>query len=267
MVRKMVIIAGSVTLLSLFFFGRDAASYVGTSIGWMKDSVKDSVPVEFEIDRARKMVKNLLPDIRKAMHVIAKEEVEVERLERQIAKADGKLAREKTEIVRLRDDLASPRDGYTYTGRFYTVSQVRNELANRFERYKTNDATLASLREIYQARTRSLDAARQKLENMLAAKRQLEVDVENLESRLKMVEVAQTSSEINLDDSRLGRCKELITELRTRLDVAERIVNAEGQYRGEIILEEPDTANIVEQITEYFEELPAQQELAADLTR
>src|SRR5690606_39815140 len=67
-------------------------SYLGTSWGRMKSSVKDSVPVEFEIERARKMVKDLLPDIRHNMHVIAKEEVEVARLERQIADAEEKLA-------------------------------------------------------------------------------------------------------------------------------------------------------------------------------
>ena len=127
---------------------------------------------------------------------------------------------------------------FYYSGRRYTPKQVKQDLANRFERYKTNDATVQSLKEIHMARTRGLEAARQKLENMLAVKQQLEVDVENLESRLKMVEVAQTSSEINLDDSRLGRCKDLITDLRTRLDVAERIVSTEGQYHGEIVLED-----------------------------
>jgi chromosome segregation ATPase len=269
MVKKVLLIGGGAALVSVFLFGRDAASYVGTSIGWVKSSVKDSVPVEFEIDRARKMVKDLLPDIRKNMHVIAKEEVEVERLERQIAKSATGLDQEKQNIMRLRSDLESPHDFYTYNGRRFTVTQVKLDLANRFERYKTNDATLESLREIHFARTNSLAAARQKLQGMLAAKRQLEVDVENLEARLKMVEVAQTSSEINVDDSRLGRAKELITDLRTRLDVAERIVNAEGHYRGEIPMDDPKTENIVDQITEYFEVEPAavEEELAVDLTR
>ena len=97
----------------------------------------------------------------------------------------------------------------------------------------------------------------------------MEVDVENLEARLKMVEVAQTSSEINVDDSRLGRVKELITDLRTRLDVAERIVNAEGHYRGEIPMDDAKTENIVDEITEYFEigSDVGEEEFAVDLTR
>jgi phage shock protein A len=131
---------------------------------------------------------------------------------------------------------------------------VKLDLANRFERYKTHDATLASLREIQSARRRSLDAARQKLENMLVARRQLEVDVENLEAQFKMVQVAQTMSEHNIDDSQLGRVKELIGDIRTRLTVAERLAST-PVVDGEIPVSTPesDTQNIVDQVTEYFD--------------
>ncbi|MFP6692926.1 MAG: hypothetical protein VB875_07905 [Pirellulales bacterium] len=268
MVKKILIVVGGVTVLTVFLFGRDAASYVGTSVGWVKDSVKDSVPIEFELDRARKMVKDLVPDIRKNMHVIAKEEVEVNKLKKQIAKADEELTEGKQDIVRLRNDLALPRVQYTYNGRSYTVQQVKLDLANRFERYKTGDATLESLREICAARKRSLASARQKLDQMLAAKRQLEVDVANLEARLKMVEVAQASSEINVDDSRLARAKDLISDLRTRLDVAATIVAAEGQYTGEIDLDGPKAENIVDQVTEYFDDVrPSDEQLVSDVER
>src|SRR3954453_21229336 len=102
MIRKTVIGIGSLGLLSVLFFGRDAASYVRTSFGWVKDSVKSSVPVEFEIDRARRMVKNLVPDIRKNMHVIAQEEVEIERLDKEIARTDTAMPRDKAEMMRLK---------------------------------------------------------------------------------------------------------------------------------------------------------------------
>jgi chromosome segregation ATPase len=180
MIKKGILAGVAAILLAGFFFGRDACSYMSTSAGWVKDSVKSSVPMEFEIERARTMIKGLVPDIQKNMHVIAKEEVEVERLEKQIAQAETKLNTDRASLLRLKSDLASNQDRYEYGGRAYTVSQVKLDLANRFERYKTGDATLASLREIHDARQKSLDAARQKLEGMLAAKRQLEVDVENL---------------------------------------------------------------------------------------
>ncbi len=252
MLRRGLFSAMGLAMVLFFFFGRDAASYVGTSAGWLKRSVKNSVPVEFEIERARKMVQDLVPDIRKNMHVIAQEEVEVARLEKQIATSEKGLAKDRGDLVRLKNDLSSNPGSFHYAGHTYTENQVKTDLANRLERVKTNDATLASLREIHTARTQGLSAARQKLEGMLVAKRKLEADVENLEARLKMVEVAQTTSEVNIDDSQLGRVKQLITDVRTRLAVAEKMVTAESQYHGEIPLDEPVAENILEQVTEYL---------------
>ncbi len=252
MIKKTLVTVGGLGLLTVLFFGWDAASYVRTSFGWVKDSVKSSVPIEFEIERARRMVKNLIPDIRRNMHVIAQEEVEVERLDKQITQTTAGLEKDRAEMLRLKTDLATAQPVYQYAGRSYTVQQVKVDLANRFERYKTHDATLASLRDIQAARRKSLDAARQKLEGMLVSKRQLEVEVENLEARYKTIEVAQTACDFNIDDSQLGRVKELITDVRTRLNVAERLVNTQGELHEEIPLSAPQSDNIVDQITEYF---------------
>jgi chromosome segregation ATPase len=253
MIKKTLVTAGALTVLALLFFGRDAASYAYTSFGWVKDSVKSQVPVEFEIERARRMVKNLVPDIRRNMHVIAQEEVEIERLDKEIAKTEATMTREKAEIMKLKTDLASAQPVYQYAGRSYPIQQVKIDLANRFERYKTHDATLASLRDILAARRTSLDAARQKLDGMLVAKRNLEVEVENLEAKFKVIQVAQTTSEFNIDDSQLGRVKDLIAEVRTRLSVAERLVNTQTDSNGEIPVAEPPSDNIVDQVTEYFD--------------
>jgi chromosome segregation ATPase len=256
--------AGATVLAVLLFGGREAVSYVRTSAGWVKDSVKNNVPIEFEIERARRMVKDLVPDIRKNVHVIATEEVEVDQLDKKIAGAETRMAKDRTELMKLKDDLATNKSMFRYAGRDYSVDQVKADLANRFERYKTNDATLASLKEMHQARQRSLEGARQKLEGMLAAKRQLEVDVEQLEARLKIVEAAQTTSDYAFDDTQLARVKELVTDLRTRLDVAEKLVNAEGQFRGEIPVSDPAPENIADEVAEYFGGPSKAVELAAD---
>ncbi len=252
MIKKAILAGAGVCLVGLVFFGRDALSYFRTTAGRVQDTVRDSVPLDFEIDRARRMVKELVPDIRKNMHVIAKEEVEVEQLKKQITTTEARMEKERTELVRLKNDLGTGNSVFHYAGRQYTAPQVKADLANRFERFKTTDATLASLKDIEQARVRSLGAAREKLEGMLAAKRKLEVDVEHLEARLKMVEAAQTTSDYVFDDSRLSRVKELITDLRTRLDVAERLTSAEGSFHGEIPLSDTTSENLLDEVTEYL---------------
>ena len=198
------------------------------------------------------MVKDLTPDIRRNMHVIAQEEVEVDRLDHRIADRRQQLDHDKKDLLRLKADAQSAQQSYNYGGRVYTVAEVKTDLANRFERFKTADATLKSLEQIHEAREQSLAAARQKLEAMLASKRQLEVDIENLEAREKMVEVAQTTSNYQFDDSQLGQAKELVGDLRTRLEVSEKMVGAENSLQGEIPVDAPTPANIVDQVTDYF---------------
>ena len=185
MFKKVILIGGGALLLGGILVGTNAKSYVRTSAGYVSEAMQESVPIEFQIDRARGMLDDLIPEIKKNMYVIAKEEVQVKRLEEQIEAAEERLADDKDQLMRLKTDLAKGQDVYQYAGRSYTAGQVKVDLANRFARYKTGDATLASLTEIRHARIRSLDAARQKLEGMLAAKQQLEVEVENLDARLQ----------------------------------------------------------------------------------
>lgn len=258
MLKKSLFVAGGLALLAALFFGRDAVSYVSTSIAKAKQSFKDSVPIDFEIERARKMIEDLRPEIHRNMHLIAKEEAEIERLQNQVTTSEAQLTKSRSELMRLKNDLEGSNTEFVYAGHTYTRSQVTTDLEARFARYKTQDATVANLHKVLAARERGLKAAREKLEGMLAAKRQLEVDVENLEARLKMVEVAQTTSDFNFDDSHLARTKELIGEIQTRIDVAEKLVNSEGYFQDEIPLDnEQESGDVAQEITEYFGSSPA----------
>jgi len=253
MVRKVIITGGAALLLAAIFVGRDAVSYFRTSAGYVKDLVHQSVPVEFQIQRARQMLKDLTPEVQKNMHIIAKEEVEVARLQTQLDTAEGRLAGQRQQLTELTRAVSTGKPTFQFAGRKYTADQVKQDLANRFERYKTGEATLASLQQMHAARQRSLEAAQQKLEGMLTSKRQLQVEIENLEARNQLVAAAQTTSNYNFDDSHLGRLKELISDLRTRLEVDERLVNAEVYFHDEIPLDQPSTEDIVERITKHLE--------------
>lgn len=252
MIKKAILGTAVTLVLALVFVGRDAVSYVRTSLGYVKDSVHETVPIGFQIDRARQMIRDLEPEVRKNMHLIAKEEVEVEKLQKQVNDLEARLTKEEEELKKLHADVKSGKKSFEYGGRKYNAEQVRADMASRFDRLKTGQATLKSLREIHAARSKSMDAARQKLEGMLAARRQLKVDVENLEARMHLIAAAQTTSSYTFDDSQLGRVKELLSDLRTRLDVTERLVGTEATYHDEIPVSEQAPANIVEQIGEYF---------------
>jgi len=252
MIKKALFAVVGLGLVTVLLFGRDAASYVSTTYYRLTNSVKDSVPVEFQIDRARGMVHDLEPEIRRAMHVIAKEEVALEQLNKQIEAAEEKATKDKSEILRLQADLGTNKDRYRYASRTYTPDQVKQDLSRRFVRFKVADETLANLTSMRDARERNLDAAQQKLAAMINARRKLEVDVANLEAKRKLVEVAQASSDYVFDDSQLARAKELINDIRTQLDVAAKLANADVNVEVEIPLDEGETADITDQVAQYF---------------
>jgi chromosome segregation ATPase len=252
MIKKALFTVIALGLTTVVLFGRDATSYVGTTYHRLTSSVKDSVPIEFQIDRARAMVRDLEPEIRRSMHVIAKEEVALEQLNSQIGNSEQKAEKDKGEILRLQADLGQNKDVYHYASRSYSPDQVKQDLSRRFSRFKVTDETLANLTSMRDARERNLDAAQQKLAAMINARRKLEVDVQNLEAKSKLVEVAQASSDYVFDDSQLARAKELITDIRTQLDVAAKLANADVNIEVEIPLDEASPSDITDQVAEYF---------------
>lgn len=251
---KKTLIASAVLLGSgLLLFGTDAFSYLTTTTRRVKSEIKANVPLEFEIDRARTMVAELIPDIQKNMHVIAQEEVDVEELRDQISRAEKNLATERQRILVLRADLDNSSGKFHYAGgHVASGEQVRIELSRRFERFQTAEATMNAKRQMLEAREQSLGAARDKLEGMLASKRDLEVQVQNLEARLKMLQAVQTTSQFQFDDSQLSRCKKVVQELRKRLDVAERILEQDGKLVENLTVDTESVEDIGEQVDRYF---------------
>ncbi|MEX2317494.1 MAG: hypothetical protein WD669_10110 [Pirellulales bacterium] len=252
MIKKVLFLGVGLALASVVLYGTSAKSYLKTGYHRLTNSVNETVPVEFQIDRARQMVRDLEPEIRNSMHVIAKEEVAVEQLKKQVEAAQSQAEKEKGDIMRLQADLGKNKDIYRYASRTYTVGEVKDDLARRFSRFKVSDDTLASMKQMRDAREKNLDAAQQKLAAMINARRKLDIDIQNLEAKRKLVEVAQASSEYVFDDSQLARAKELITDIRTRLDVAAKLANADVNVQTEIALDDATPSDITDQVAEYF---------------
>ena len=231
-----------------------AWSYVRTGVSEASRAVKDSMPIEWELKRARQMIEDLRPEIAKNMQLVAKEEVKVQRLSDEIQAKKNLLSKGRDEIMRLKEDLKSGSVHYVYAGRKYTQEQVRDDLTNRFKQFQVHEATTQTLTQVLAAREKNLDAARRKLDEMLSAKRQLEVEIEDLQARMTMVEVAQTSNPVSIDDSHLSSTRQLLDEIRTRIDMAERLTASEGALSGTIVLDEPSTSDVLQEIADYFGE-------------
>lgn len=254
MLKKMIIGGMLATLLSGLVLGTGLWSYARTAGGWIQQTAKESVPLEWEIKRARQMIADLAPEITDNAKRIAHEKIKVARLESELERTSERLAEAQSDIQRLRSDLEEGDSMFVYSGKTYTSAQVHEDLARRFERYKTRKQTADKLQQMLTARENSLSAAHDRMDAMLSAKRQLEVEIENLQARLAAVRVAQTSSQLALDDSALSRTRELLDEIATRIDVEEEVTQVDAEYFGGIELDASDEGELLDEISSYFDE-------------
>ena len=88
---------------------------------------------------------------------------------------------------------------------------------------------------------------------MQASQRKLRAEIDNLEARNKMVQVAQASSEFEFDNSQLSEARELVNSIHSRVRTDEKLLNAESRPLDRIPLERADEeTDILDRISSYF---------------
>jgi len=252
--RKSMLTKGALAVAAIYFVfgvGRDGFSYLSTASRMLSDKVRSSVPLEFELERARTMISGLIPDVRENMLLIAQEEVSVENARLELAQQEAELVRQRDEMVRLRGQLAPPAEGEQPLPEG-DVEEVKRDLTRRFARFQLVEATVASQKQLLAAREQSLDAGRAKLGNMLDAKRDLEVQVETLQAQLKTKQSQTLTGSIEFDDSQVAKCQKMLSDIRIRLAVADRLFAGQGDIAMMTNDLMPTSDDIGTQIDRYF---------------
>lgn len=255
MIKKGLLGLAVAALLGTFVLGREAVSYVRAGCQNVRNVVKSEVPIEFEIERARSLVEQLVPDIRQCMHVVAEQQVDIEHRQQALTQKENDVAKQKDAILALRADLGSGKSAFVYAKHSYTANDVKRDLASRFERFKAAEEILQADRKILSAREQTLIANRDKLESMMQAKKELEVKLEQLQARIHTVKAAEAVSQLAVDDSNLSHARKLITDLNKQLDVKQKMLDVEGKFVGLIPVETQAPAvptDLDQQIDAYF---------------
>ena len=235
-------------------FGKDVVSYVRSSAKSVQTVVKDSVPIEFELRRARDLLEEIIPEMHANIRLIAQEEVEVAALRGEIAKGQEGLDEERNKVKALRGSLEAHQASYSFGGRRYSHDEVKADLAARFERLREGELVMASRQRLLTAREKSLNAAMQLLEKTRTEKRILENKIEALASQYRLVKAASVGSQIQVDNGKLAQTEKLIAQIKKRLDVAERVLAHESRFVESIPVDTVLEADLVAQVDEYFQE-------------
>ena len=250
----LAILVGGVLLFGSAFF-----SYVRTSAVSVRDTVKETVPVEFELRRAKDMIDAILPELQMQVRLIAQEEVEIAALETEVTETKERLEREQGQLSNLRDEMRTGLVSFEVGGRNWSRSQMTEQLARRFDRFKTGQLALASKERLLEKRSESLAAALSALDSMRHRKAELEHKVEALAAQARIVEASRHTAGIHVDGSELSEADALIGQIETRLAVAKRVLEHEQDvFAIDLESDEINEEQVLADFDQYFESAGSQ---------
>ena len=264
-IKRIVVVTLCVGVVGGLVFGKDMVSYMHSASKSIQRAFTSSVPIEFELQRARDMVEDIIPEMHANIRLIAEEEVEIGNLKNSIEASQEGLDTEKNRIARLKTMLTNNFASYRVNGYEYTRQQVRSDLAKSFDRYKEAEVILESKRRMLASREKSLSAAIQLLEQTRSAKALLEEKIQSLESQHRLVQASAVGSKLKLDDSKLAQTEKLIRQIKKRLDVSERILAHEGKFVQTIPVDTVDEQDLFAEIDEHFSISEDDVKLASDI--
>jgi len=224
MVKKAVVGTALGAGALFLVFGTHAPGYVRTAFHKVKHNVKDAVPLPFDIDRAREEIASLEPAIHDNIEKLARAEVDIVGLDKDIAKLRTNMDTAKKALLTLRESLKTGE--YRLAGHSsvaYTEDEVKLDLARRYDAYNNSKTILEAKESTVKAKQAEMVAFRQQLTTMMAQKKALT-------SKLDQIEATQATNDVQLDGTALARAKETVSELEKKLDVMARKAELEGRY-------------------------------------
>jgi chromosome segregation ATPase len=254
MVKKGLIGAALGAGALFLVFGTHAPNYVKTAVHKVKESAKGAVPFEFDIDRARQEIASLEPAIKDNIEKLARAEVDVKYLDKEIGAIKTNMDAEKKALLTLRQSLDTGE--YRLAGHSsvaYTEDEVKADLLRRKDSWNNSKRILEAHESTLKAKHSEIHAFRKQLETMMAQKKALTSKLDSIEARLRQIEATKAANEFQLDDSALSRAKETVTDLEKRLEVMAAKAEMEGRYveTGVPVLDKP-TRDVVKEIDAEF---------------
>ena len=253
LVKLGTLATGGALLASGLVFGTEMGSYVRSSYHEMRASVKDNIPVEFQLRRARDLLAGVAPELHNNIRLVAEQEVEIANLKTELEQGQNNLVAEKHRIEKVRNCLNTQDPSFEFSGLNYTRPQLTLELSRQFTHYKEAETAISAKTELLSTRERSLAAAMEAMETAKAQKATLEAQIDGLEAQYHLVQASTPAGcETKLDNSRLAQAQQVVGDIRKQLAVAEHVLAHEATFTPAIAIDKVSEKDLLTQVDEHF---------------
>ena len=254
MKKTVIAIVGAVTL-GVVIFGTSLYSYLKTAGHMAEESLKDQIPADVQIEHAKRLIKDeLQPEIDRLKEQIVRSRHDIQKGEIALQERADKLALDRSEMMARSEQLKSEKGTFVIKDVSYTKEQLTEDLEKRFGYFQTAEETFKQEEKVLDAKKRALAEGEKKVAALMDAKKKLELEIEEIQARMKAVEAEEAVQEIAVDDSKFSEVRDLLDELKTDVEVREQIVGEKNVDSSLIPVETEDSkpSNIVDRVDAYL---------------
>ena len=267
MFKKILIGGGIIALVGFVLFGANVIGHVGHGVSWVRGKVAESVPVEYELERARSLIDETAPQIRDCKRVIAEKQVDIRSLTKSVGQLNETHAKNITRLRGFQERLETEQVAFRVGSRNIGRGSMEAAAGRLLTRVQAERGMLKSKSERLTALSHGLKFAQTALDNLLTTRSALESKVELLETKLRQTEAMQAATaNIELDDSTLAKANEILEKCENRLSIAQQLIENEAPYiADDIDLDALENRDVADQIGAWLnsrdtadEEVPTQ---------
>jgi len=214
MFKKLILAAGLLAAGTMLITGTRVGAYGRAMVGWAKNKVVNTVPIEADLMAAKQLLADMDGKIENAVRTVARERVSVRKLDDQYAADEQKLKSSRDAIVALKKDLETNLAAYKPG----EADFHRAKLVNLFASYEMLEAKHKAEQKLLQSRREALLSSELKVENLKQAKTELMGRIEMLDARRKLMEANKVADSVEVDDSEIASLKNLVGDIERKLD-------------------------------------------------
>jgi hypothetical protein len=222
---KKILIGAGILLIGGFVVAKtDLGSYVKTAWKEARSCVKASVPIDFEIKRAKDMLGSLEKADDRLISVMANEMVAIKHLENETKTMAANIETRRGELaIRNADLKKSDKVVFVSSDGEFTRDQFALDLERRFKRVKDMENSVKAKREMLSQHKERLAAAREQRDGLKDQKKDLESRIQSLETQLELLKATEARNKFRLDDGQLtelAKVKEIVDSLEKRIETS-----------------------------------------------
>lgn len=180
---------------------------------------KDDVSPEREVARLRAEVQALDAGMKKLVHRLAVERVEVRHLGDAVDDLATKQSADKERLAALKAAVASATDPVAVGGRKTSAADAKAELDAGLKQFDVAQKALDARQAALASRMQTRDNLEKQAAAMKDQKAELQTAVDKLESELGALKLQPAAGKPQTDDARLAKIKDDLEKLKKKLDV------------------------------------------------